>query len=99
MNERDVLLSKVDEIARFLNENGCAWWAEHLRDLIAPPENQMPTHQLRVEIRKLFGAMGSLNDIKIYFENDPQRTKLANLRLEKLLDNLFELVKEGTIRK
>jgi hypothetical protein len=94
MNECDALLSKVDEIAQFLNENRCSWWAERLRDLIAQPEINMSVHQLRGEIRKLFGAMGSLNDIKIYFENDLQRTKLANLRLEQLLDSLFELVRD-----
>jgi hypothetical protein len=91
MNERDILFGKINELALFLGANGVPVWADRLRELIAVQKSQGSVQQLRTEIRQMFGAMGSLTDIDIYFE-DAKRTKVANARLNKLLDELFDLV-------
>ena len=94
MTERDILIVKIAQLAKFLSENGHLAWADRLSGLIGRPEVQTPLQRLRTDVRQLFGAMGSLTDIDVYFEDDPQRTKAANLRLNQLLDDLFESVND-----
>ena len=95
MNEHEKLREMISKLAEFLGANGCTVWADRLRQIVAKSESAVPLQKLRDEVRQLFGGMGSLTDIDIYFEGDAQRTKSANQRLNQLLDDLFEMVKEG----
>lgn len=99
MNEYDILNHKIEELALFLSESGQESWAEHIRCLVTKSEVQIPLQELKREVRNLFGAMGSLTDIYIYFEDDPQRTESANMRLDQLMGELFDLVKEEERQK
>jgi hypothetical protein len=94
MTEYNNLHKEIEELAQFLSENGHTGWGTRLRSLIGNPDAHVPVCRLRAEVRQLFGAMGSLTDIDIYFEGDPARTKAANWRLGILLDALFESVKD-----
>lgn len=94
MTEHDILIDKISRLAKFLGENGHLAWADRLGGLTGRSGIQMPLQQLRANVRQCFGAMGSLTDIDVYFENDPQRTKEANLSLNRLLDDLFEAVND-----
>jgi hypothetical protein len=92
MREYEKLRGMIGELAEFLGASDCTVWADRLRLIAVNSESTVPLQKLRDEVRQLFGGMGSLTDIDIYFEGDAQRTKSANQRLNQLLDDLFDMV-------
>jgi|LSQX01.1.fsa_nt_gb hypothetical protein len=93
MKESNTVRKKVGELADFLAENNNLVWANRLQQIIASPSTASSVQRLKGDIRQLFGGMGSLTDIDIYYEGDEKRTICANQHLNEILNVLYDMVK------
>lgn len=84
--------SCVKQIISLLHKYNADQCALILEGIISVPNKSEP--DLKAELCKCFGGMGSLTDVSLYVEGDPQKTRKINKELDSLCDQLFELVKE-----
>ena len=96
----DPLHEHVTRMVDFLRQHGAKNWADILDDIIG--KQGKSKDEVRRDLRKLFGTMGSLTDLNLIIKDDPDQTREINDELSRQTERLFELVdritqKEGTL--
>ncbi len=81
------LQNYCSEIASLLKSVDEESWAKSFEFLGSKTE--LPDKELACEILKIYGGMGSFNDLVLY--NDGALCLIENERLEKLRNELYEL--------
>lgn len=82
-----VVLTSIIEL---LQEYDCGIWAGRLTELLADIE-VMDMENAKRTVMRVFGGMGSLNDVSLFVERNEQMTASINSELSRLLEKLYQL--------
>jgi hypothetical protein len=86
----DPLHEHVTRMVDFLRQHGVKNWADILDDIIG--KQGRSKDEVRRDLRKLFGTMGSLTDLNLIIKDDPDQTREINDEFSRQTERLFELV-------